>query len=93
MLYKQIKEECEQIKKIYGEDVSIDVKDSYYACAFKSKIGWFEFLINPGKIDKPHGLEFSLWLNDPKKDKDVKEVKDAILLLKGAEYEKRNDRN
>ena len=87
MDYQTIKTECEQIKKIYGDDVTIDVRDTYYACSFKSKIGWFDFLISTGKVDKPHGLEFSLWKNDPKKDKSVKEVKEAILLLKGANYE------
>ena len=60
MDYQTIKTECEQIKKIYGEDVDIEVRDTYYVCSFKSKIGWFEFLISKGKVDEPHGLEFSL---------------------------------
>ena len=78
MEYQTIKEECEQIKKIYGEDITIDVKDKYYICNFRTDIGWFEFLISTGKVDEPHGLEFSVWKNDKEK------VKNAILALKGA---------
>ena len=68
----------EQIKKIYGEDVTIEVKDKYYLCNFRTELGWFEFIISTGKVDDPHGLEFSVWKNNTKK------VKDAILALKGA---------
>ena len=75
MEYQTIKEECEQIKKIYGEDITIDVKDKYYICNFRTDIGWFEFLISTGKVDEPHGLEFSVWKNDKEK------VKNAILAL------------
>ena len=78
MEYQTVKTECEQIKKIYGEDVTIEVRDKYYVCSFKSKIGLFEFIISTGKVDEPHGLEFSLWKNDQEK------VKTAILALKGA---------
>lgn len=78
MDYTTIKTDCEKIKKIYGEDVTIEVRDKYYVCSFKSKIGWFEFLISQGKVNEPYGLEFSLWKNDKEK------VKTAILALKGA---------
>ena len=77
MEYQTVKTDCEQIKKIYGDDVTIEVRDKYYVCSFKSKIGWFEFLISTGKVDEPHGLEFSVWKNDKEK------VKNAILALKG----------
>ena len=76
MDYKTIKTECEQIKKIYGEDITIDVKAKYYLCNFRTEIGFFEFLIPPGKVDEPYGLEFSLWKNNKEK------VKTAILALK-----------
>ena len=81
MDYQTTKTDCEQIKKIYGEDITIDVKDKYYLCNFRTEIGFFEFLISPGKVNEPYGLEFSLWKNDKEK------VKTAILALKGAKYE------
>ena len=87
MLYKQIKEECEQIKQIYGDDVSIDVNDKYYVCSFKTVMGWFEFLIATGGLEKPYGLEFSVLRNIDEKVN----VKDAIIALKEVKYEKRND--
>lgn len=69
--------DCEQIKKIYGDDVTIEVRDKYYLCNFRTELGWFEFFISTGKVDEPHGLEFSVWKNDKEK------VKNAILALKG----------
>ena len=78
MDYQTIKPDCEQIKNIYGEDITIDVKDTYYLCNFRTEIGFFEFLISPGKVNEPNGLEFSSWKNDKEK------VKTAILALKGA---------
>lgn len=78
MEYQTVKTECEQIKKIYGEDVTIEIKDKYYLCNFRTELGWFGFFISTGKVDDPHGLEFSVWKNDTKK------VKNAILALKGA---------
>lgn len=84
MNYKTINEECEKIKQIYGEDITIDVKDKYYLCNFRTEMGWFEFLISTGKVDEPHGLEFSVRKNDKEK------VKNAILALKGAKYGNNN---
>ena len=84
MNYKTIKEECEQIKQIYGDDVSIDVNDKYYVCSFKTAIGWFEFLIATGSLEKPYGLEFSALRNANEKVT----VKDAITALKEVKYER-----
>lgn len=87
MNYKTIKEECEQIKQIYGDDVSIDVNDKYYVCSFKTVMGWFEFLIATGSLEKPYGLEFSVLRNTNEKVN----VKDAIIALKEARYEHKKD--
>lgn len=87
MNYKTIKEECEQIKQIYGDDVSIDVNDKYYVCSFKTAIGWFEFLIATGSVEKPYGLEFSVLRNTNEKVN----VKEAIIALKEARYENKKD--
>lgn len=75
MEYQTVKTECEQIKKIYNPD-EIEVKETYYRCTIKTKVGDFDFLVSHSRIEKP----FALGLKD---EYDSQKTKEAIKKLKG----------
>lgn len=75
MLHTELTKDIEKIIKTYGEGVEIDVRDTYYKCSFKTKIGSFDFLLSFGKTDKPFALKFDDGFEEDRYKKVTKAIK------------------
>lgn len=54
----QVEKDLKEIRKLYGDSLSIEVCDGYYCCRFKGKLGEFYFLETYGGVGEPHGLYY-----------------------------------
>jgi len=58
MTYEEIKKDAEQLLKMYGKNLKIEPRDTYYSCTFECGIGSFNFLVNKESLQKPYALTF-----------------------------------
>lgn len=59
MMADKILKDVQALKKMYGDNIDVEVGDEYYVCYFKNSIGQFKFLVNEDRLNKPFALSFT----------------------------------
>lgn len=54
----KIVKDAQSLKKMYGDNVDVEVGDEYYVCYFNNSIGQFKFLVNSDRLHKPFSLSY-----------------------------------
>lgn len=54
----KIIKDAQTLKKMYGDNIEVEVGDDYYRCYFENSVGKFKFLVNPDRIHKPFSLSY-----------------------------------
>lgn len=54
----KIIKDAQTLRKMYGDNIKVEIGDDYYSCYFNSSIGKFKFLVNPDRLHKPFALTF-----------------------------------
>ena len=74
---EQVEKDLNELRKLYGSELTIEVRDGYYNCKFKGKFGEFYFLETYGEVGEPHGLSF----NDYSRNRYKKTLKTIKYLM------------
>lgn len=54
----KIVKDAQALKKMYGDNIEIEVGDEYYVCYFNNSMGQFKFLVSDDKLHKPFALAY-----------------------------------
>lgn len=58
MMADKIIKDTQSLKRMYGDNIEIEVEDDYYVCYFNNSIGQFKFLVDNEKLHKPFLLSY-----------------------------------
>lgn len=57
-IYEDVVRDTATLKKMYGDNITVEIGDEYYVVYFWNSVGQFKFLVSDDKLHKPFALSY-----------------------------------